>query len=82
MLQEKNIERGWLGLHDLYQEGDWVSILDEPLLNVGYTRWSEKYGGRPDNYGGAQNCATLLTEGGMDDLECYHTHAYFCEISL
>ncbi|XP_032686805.1 hemolymph lipopolysaccharide-binding protein-like [Odontomachus brunneus] len=82
MMQEKSIGEAWLGLHDLYEEGDWVTITDEALENTGYSKWSTKFANLPDNYGGSQNCAVLLTEGGIDDISCTITQSFFCEISL
>ncbi|XP_011341207.1 hemolymph lipopolysaccharide-binding protein-like [Ooceraea biroi] len=82
MMEEKNISTAWLGLHDLYQEGDWVTILDEPIENTGYTRWSTKWFPvvNPNNAGGNQNCATLIfPEEGMDDVYCGHSVPFFCE---
>ncbi|XP_011341206.1 hemolymph lipopolysaccharide-binding protein-like [Ooceraea biroi] len=81
MMQEKNISAAWLGLHDLYEEGDWVSILDEPLENTGYTSWTTKWPNQPDNNGGNQNCAALVSpEGGMDDVQCGILLHFFCKL--
>lgn len=82
MMQTRNVKRAWLGLHDLYQEGDWTTIRDEPLQNLGYAKWTNKFSiPQPDNHGGNQNCACLV-EGGMDDRECSAEVQFFCEISL
>ncbi|XP_011642303.1 hemolymph lipopolysaccharide-binding protein-like [Pogonomyrmex barbatus] len=81
MLQEKNIDAGWLGVHDLYEEGDWVTVTDEALENTGYSKWSTKWPNEPDNFDGNQNCGLLIKEGGMDDVKCASMHSFFCEIS-
>lgn len=82
MLEEKSIDAAWLGLHDCFEENDWVTIKGEALENTGYTRWTTKWANEPDNYGGNQNCAALIVEGGMDDVNCHTLHSFFCEIPL
>ncbi|XP_046146156.1 hemolymph lipopolysaccharide-binding protein-like [Osmia bicornis bicornis] len=69
-----------LGLHDLYMEGDWVTILGDPLAVTGFTVWSNSGTGQPDNTGGVQHCAGMLRDGTMDDINCNIRHAFFCEI--
>ncbi|XP_029170634.1 hemolymph lipopolysaccharide-binding protein-like [Nylanderia fulva] len=81
MLQEGNINLAWLGVHDYFEEGDWVTVKGEALENTGYMRWTTKWPNVPDNFNG-QNCAVLIKEGGMDDDNCHTTAAYFCEIPL
>lgn len=80
MLQEKNVDAAWLGLHDLYEEGDWVTVMDVAIQDTGYTKWTTKWPNEPDNYGGNQNCAVLIKEGGMDDTKCSIVFPFFCEI--
>ncbi|XP_014480342.1 PREDICTED: hemolymph lipopolysaccharide-binding protein-like [Dinoponera quadriceps] len=82
MLEERNIVSCWVGLHDLYEEGDWVTVTDEPFGSTGYTRWTTKFANLPDNLGGAQNCAVIRVEGGLDDITCWSTEGFFCEITL
>jgi len=82
MLEEKDIDRVWLGVHDLYQEGNWVTVLDESLENTGYIKWTMKWANQPDNFEGKQNCATLISpEGGMDDERCDISLPFFCKLS-
>jgi hypothetical protein len=82
MLQEKDIDTAWLGVHDLYQEGDWITVLDEPLRNTGYTKWTTKWPNEPDNHNDAQNCARLISpEGGMDDESCDVLFPFLCKLS-
>ena len=71
----------FLGIHDLYKEGEWVTIKGDSLFKTGYTKWSDKWGGQPDNGGGKQNCGVFLKEGGLDDVSCEVPFAFFCEIS-
>ncbi|KAL0118257.1 hypothetical protein PUN28_009126 [Cardiocondyla obscurior] len=79
MLQEKNLDTAWLGLHDLYEEGDWVTIMDQPIQNTGFTGWTNKWPNEPDNWNGDQHCAILIKKDGMDDVNCKSMHYYFCE---
>lgn len=73
-------DMAFLGIHDLYKEGEWVTIQGDSLFKTGYTEWSDKWGGQPDNGGGKQHCGVLLKEGGLDDVSCDVPFAYFCEI--
>ena len=79
MRTHHKLDSAWLGLHDQFKEGDWVSVLDEPIGKNGYIGWTPKIANLPDNYGGNQHCARLM-DGGMDDIECSATFAFICEI--
>ncbi|KAG7209861.1 hypothetical protein KM043_011463 [Ampulex compressa] len=80
MLEENKLDRAWLGIHDLYEEGDWVTLMDEAIESAGYSKW--KMPTQPDNYGGKQHCGVLLKDGGLDDLECTAVNAFFCKIPV
>lgn len=84
ILQDANITVAWLGIHDLYEEGDWVTVTGEPLESTGYTGWTLKFkNSQPDNAGGNENCATLIVEGGMNDVNCNSWNfTFFCEIPI
>lgn len=43
LLQEKKLDFAWLGLYDIFQEGDWVTISDQPLAHIGYINWTIKW---------------------------------------
>ncbi|KZC10283.1 Hemolymph lipopolysaccharide-binding protein [Dufourea novaeangliae] len=75
-------DEAFLGIHDLYMEGDWVTILGDPLAKTGYSWWSEKWGGQPDNGGGVQNCGAILKDGKLDDVQCEANFPFFCELPL
>ncbi|XP_012251236.2 hemolymph lipopolysaccharide-binding protein-like [Athalia rosae] len=70
----------YVGIHDLYKEGEWVSISGESLARTGYTKWTDKWGGQPDNGEGKQHCGAFFNEGGLDDVACDAAFAYFCEL--
>ncbi|XP_043249688.1 hemolymph lipopolysaccharide-binding protein-like [Colletes gigas] len=82
-MQATKVDRAWLGIHDLFEEGDWVTITGESLERSGYDKWTPAIPGDPDNAGGNQNCAALVGEhGGMDDIQCGDSFFYFCEITM
>lgn len=74
-------DEAFIGTHDLYNEGEWVTILGDSLHKSGYAKWSEQWGGQPDNGGGVQHCGALLKDGGMDDVNCGIRYPFFCEIA-
>lgn len=67
-----------VGIHDLFSEGDWVTLFNEPIAKV-YNVWSSKWGRQPDNFGGAQNCGTLYRDGKLNDVPCSIKLPFFCE---
>lgn len=75
-------DEAYLGMHDIYAEGDWVTILGDSLAKTGFTEWSDKWGGQPDNGGGQQNCGAFLKEGTLDDVQCGAHFPFFCELPL
>ncbi|XP_076382476.1 uncharacterized protein LOC117225762 [Megalopta genalis] len=75
-------DEAFLGIHDLYAEGNWVTILGDTLAKTGFSTWSERWGGQPDNGGGNQNCGAYLREGTLDDVHCEARYPFFCEIPL
>ncbi|EFN89632.1 Hemolymph lipopolysaccharide-binding protein [Harpegnathos saltator] len=82
ILEENKVNQAWLGVHDLYEEGDWNTILDESMESSGYTKWTSKIANLPDNAGGKQHCGFLLKDGGMDDFDCASAQSFFCEINF
>ncbi|XP_014209583.1 hemolymph lipopolysaccharide-binding protein-like [Copidosoma floridanum] len=78
-----NTEEALLGIHDLYNEGEWVTIFGDTIYNSGYYHWSPTYfGGQPDNFRGSQNCGAIINVGGMDDVDCGEKFAFFCELPI
>lgn len=75
-------EVAYLGAHDLFSEGEWVTVFGESIYSTGYSSWSKNFNGlgRPDNGADIQNCAVLTLKGGMDDVYCPSSFAFFCEI--
>ncbi|XP_033338706.2 hemolymph lipopolysaccharide-binding protein [Megalopta genalis] len=82
-LRKERVDRAFLGVHDQFEEGDWVTYNGESLDSVGFEKWAtEPWPNQPDNADGVQNCGVLNKEGGMDDVQCFHLHPYLCEITL
>lgn len=82
LLDENKINSAWLGVHDLYEEGDWNTILDESMESAGYAKWTTKIANLPDNAAGKQHCGLLLKDGGMDDFDCNAAQAFICKINF
>lgn len=81
-MNTENMKHAWLGIHDQFEEGDWITLKGESLGVAGFDRWTTLWPNEPDNYGGNQNCGVLERQGGMDDLDCASREGYFCELNL
>lgn len=83
-MNKNNVSKAWIGLHDLFNEGEFVTVLDEELSSVGYANWTSLYGKvEPDNANGNQNCVDIVKQdGGMDDNWCSSNFSYICRIDL
>ncbi|XP_023724386.1 hemolymph lipopolysaccharide-binding protein isoform X3 [Cryptotermes secundus] len=74
----------FVGFHDLYNEGQYLTIFDEPLNSSGFYRWVV---GQPDNWGGndrspGEDCGSIHTNGGLNDLTCTAKVPFICEQEL
>ena len=81
-MNRENVDTTWLGVHDQFTEGDWVTLTGESIDTTGYNTWNAMWPNQPDNFGGNQNCGSLLKQGGMDDTNCNINLPYFCKINL
>lgn len=76
----------FIGFHDLYNEGQYLTIFDEPLKSTGFYRWWAS--NQPDNFRGfdgalpGENCGSMHTNGGLNDLHCHFTQTFICEQEL
>ncbi|XP_067000267.2 hemolymph lipopolysaccharide-binding protein [Anabrus simplex] len=75
----------FVGFHDRFVEGQYLTIFGEPLANTGFKRWSSS--GQPDNYGGnstypGEDCGSIHRNGGLNDLPCSAKISFFCEQEL
>ncbi|XP_076235841.1 uncharacterized protein LOC143180179 [Calliopsis andreniformis] len=82
VMQQNNVDRVWVGIHDIFKEGQWITITGETIERAGYNKWSTVWPNQPDNYGGRQNCGVLEQGGGIDDAECDLLYGFFCEIDV
>lgn len=81
-MSKQNVATAWIGVHDIFNEGEFVTVLDEELEDIGYANWTTAYTGlkQPDNAGGKQNCVNLVkADGGMDDSFCDFKTSYICQ---
>nr|CAD7432915.1 unnamed protein product [Timema monikensis] len=81
----ENQDYAYIGFHDRYTEGQYVTVLGTPLSSTGFTRWSGT--GQPDNAGGGpgkpgEDCGTIHRNGGLNDITCHLKLAFFCEQEL
>ncbi|KAG8234031.1 hypothetical protein J437_LFUL013199 [Ladona fulva] len=58
--------------------GPWAFI-GEPLKDTGFANWSSA---DPNNYGGNENCGSVLPNGLLGDIRCDDALAFFCEYDL
>ncbi|XP_025048539.1 C-type lectin domain family 17, member A [Alligator sinensis] len=63
----------WLGLSDQDTEAKWLWV-DGTSLTLSF--WSS---GEPNN-AGTENCVTMLPDGRWNDLHCYKTDYWICEM--
>ncbi|XP_046466573.1 hemolymph lipopolysaccharide-binding protein-like [Neodiprion pinetum] len=68
-----------IGFHDLYREGQYVTIHGQTLAKAGFGEWAD---GQPDNSGGAENCGSLHKSGGLNDINCGTQFGFICELPI
>lgn len=88
-MAEKRIGRAWIGLHDLFYEAQYNTVLDQEIDPNQHANWtilliSGNSYQQPDNGGGhnrAQNCISyfLGRYPGMDDFWCEEKLPYICQ---
>ncbi|XP_067004699.2 uncharacterized protein [Anabrus simplex] len=77
----------FIGFHDLYNEGNYLTIFGEPLASLGFGRIWHKGEGDLNNMGqndvnSGQDCGSMHRNGGLNDLDCEIRHSFFCEKEL
>ncbi|XP_046587890.1 hemolymph lipopolysaccharide-binding protein-like [Neodiprion lecontei] len=68
-----------IGFHDLYREGQYVTIHGQTLAEAGFTQWrarepNNSYRGKPEN------CGALGKSGGLNDISCNIPIGFVCEL--
>lgn len=84
IMKISNVERAWLGVHDIFENNKFVTVLDEQLEQVNYAHWATiNHFQQPDDGGSRKNqhCVTLWNGTGMDDNTCRSRFPYFCQFS-
>ncbi|XP_076666313.1 C-type mannose receptor 2-like [Andrena cerasifolii] len=78
-LKEENVHDAWIGIHDMFEHGMWVTLTGETLGAAGYDKWSQ---GKPNGANGNEHCGNILDSDGMGDRSCDTILYYFCKIYL
>ena len=84
MLKESKLNSAFIGIHDIYEEGDWVTVSGRPFVENSFVRWAT---GQPNNGvfennpGVAENCGAVDKNGAIIDVQCDLDNNFFCEIS-
>ncbi|KAJ9593481.1 hypothetical protein L9F63_014966 [Diploptera punctata] len=67
----------YIGIHDLFKEGKYITVHDETLIEAGFNKWLA-----PNPNGGTnENCGVIFPTGELGDDSCSHVITFFCEIS-
>nr|P26305.1 RecName: Full=Hemolymph lipopolysaccharide-binding protein; Short=LPS-BP; Short=LPS-binding protein; Flags: Precursor [Periplaneta americana]BAA00616.1 lipopolysaccharide-binding protein [Periplaneta americana] len=70
----------FIGIHDRFVEGEFITIFGKPLATTGFTRWVDSI--QPDNAGGNENCGSMHPNGGLNDIPCPWKLPFVCEVEL
>ncbi|PSN46212.1 hypothetical protein C0J52_13151 [Blattella germanica] len=69
-----------VGFHDLYVEGEYLTVLGSSLYSTNYTLWHD---GNPNNGLGVEDCGGIHRRSGkLVDLSCESVYPFLCEIEL
>ncbi|XP_046990752.1 hemolymph lipopolysaccharide-binding protein-like [Schistocerca americana] len=74
----------FIGFHDIFKEGEYVTVLGEPLKSSGRVRWAK---GEPNNgmFPGSpegEDCGNIYADGTINDCRCTLEMPFVCEQSL
>ncbi|XP_068083929.1 uncharacterized protein [Anabrus simplex] len=75
----------FIGYHDLYDEGNYLTIFGEPLASLGFGRiWKagEINNLWQNDVNSGEDCGSVHRNGGLNDLFCEIRHSFFCEKEL
>ncbi|OXU26784.1 hypothetical protein TSAR_005300 [Trichomalopsis sarcophagae] len=89
LMKQAKADSVWIGIHDMFREGNWVTVLDQTFDGNKFLKWNTKSFGspQPDNGGpGAkqpQNCGYLrAADRTLDDYWCSSAMPYICEVQI
>ncbi|XP_046749167.1 hemolymph lipopolysaccharide-binding protein-like [Diprion similis] len=77
LINQAGKDNGWVGAHDFFHEGQFVTIQDESLIEAGYEGWQP---GEPNNASPGEDCVSVHTTGRMNDERCDNKLVYVCEL--
>lgn len=77
------MNRTWIGVHDQFAQGKFVTVLDEELDKVGYEQWGTIFGNKQPTHDPGQDCVALSFGdiSGMDDTACSAWIPYICKFN-
>lgn len=81
-MTNETLDGVWLGIHDLFEQGSWVTLAGDPVAAMSYYPWAQD---EPNNWHDEQHCGILwlkLKTSGISDTACHLKQAFVCEISL
>ncbi|PSN54442.1 hypothetical protein C0J52_06670 [Blattella germanica] len=67
------------GFHDLFIEGDYMTVTGQPLAQTGFSTW---YDGEPTDdrtSGLEEDCGMIYSDGTLGDQPCTNQMAFICE---
>ena len=77
---DNNLQDSWMGYHELFQTGDWVTVLDEPLDTIGYKPWTK---GKPNVAKYDEHCGSYMAwHDHGNDRNCNTELPFFREVRL
>ncbi|XP_046402190.1 hemolymph lipopolysaccharide-binding protein-like [Ischnura elegans] len=68
----------FLGFHDRMKEGEFMTVLGQPLNATGFVKWLP---GEPNNLNNNENCGSYYArgDGGFNDWPCEMQNPFICE---
>ncbi|XP_069701695.1 hemolymph lipopolysaccharide-binding protein-like [Periplaneta americana] len=67
----------WIGFHDQFKEGEYVTVFNDPLATTGFMKWSPS-----EPHGKNQDCGLLGMNFLLADFPCNSKQPFFCEKEL
>ncbi|GBP56423.1 Hemolymph lipopolysaccharide-binding protein [Eumeta japonica] len=68
-----------IGFHDLFEEGEYLTIQGETLEQANYNEWQ---GGQPNDAGGNEDCGSISRDGKLNDINCETVTLFICERNI
>ncbi|PSN49622.1 hypothetical protein C0J52_12831 [Blattella germanica] len=75
---EADTPLGHIGFSDLLLEGEFMTVIDEPLSGTGYSVWASGY----PNGTATNNCGAINRKGELMDIDCYAIQTPLCEAEI